>query len=84
VILPEVLSENLRTRSLPGVDTSLTTGRALKDIVQGAVDELERRLVDEALRECDWKKTDAARLLQVSRPTLDAKIKRHRITRSGE
>ena len=84
VIVPEVLSEDLRQRALPGVDVSLGTGRALKEIVQDAVDELERRLVSEALRECGWKKTEAARLLHVSRPTLDAKIKRLRITRSGE
>jgi transcriptional regulator with GAF, ATPase, and Fis domain len=84
VILPEVLSPELRNRSLPTSDVSLDGGRALKDIVQEAVDELERRLVSDALRESGWRKTDAARTLRVSRPTLDAKIKRLMIRRPGE
>jgi DNA-binding NtrC family response regulator len=58
-------------------------GRPLRDVVQEAVDGVERSAVLEALICAGWKKTLAAELLQVSRPTLDAKIKRHRIRRAG-
>ncbi len=84
VILPEVLSEEIRTQSLPRGVSRGEAGRALKDIVQDAVDDLERRLVSQALRDAGWRKTVAARALQVSRPTLDAKIKRLGVRRPGE
>ena len=84
VILPEVLSQEVRDRSLPTSELAREGGRALKDIVQDAVDDLERRLVEDALRSHGWRKTDAARVLQLSRPTLDAKLKRLGIRRPGE
>ncbi len=83
VILPEVLSPEIRHRATPPADVP-TRGRALKDVVQDAADEVERRVVEDALRRCDWRKAEAARLLRVSRPTLDAKIRRHGLTRGGE
>ncbi|MCE9635370.1 MAG: sigma 54-interacting transcriptional regulator [Planctomycetes bacterium] len=83
VIAPSVLSDEVRRRSVPVSPAGTTSGRALKDVVQEAVGVVERRAVLEALIEARWKKTLAAELLQVSRPTLDAKIKRHKIRRAG-
>jgi transcriptional regulator with GAF, ATPase, and Fis domain len=83
VILPESLSEDVRRRSVPVSPAGTTVGRALKDVVQEAADAVERRAVLEALIQARWKKSLAAETLQVSRPTLDAKIKRHRIRRAG-
>ncbi len=84
LILPEVLSEDVRRRSVPVAASTLTAGRSLKDIVQEAVDVVERRVVHEALVRSGWHKSDTARLLQVSRPTLDSKIKRLGIRRPEE
>ncbi len=83
VILPEVLSEDVRKRSVPAARLATVGARALKEIVQEAVDVVERRAVLEALLRTGWKKGLAAEMLQVSRPTLDAKIKRHGIRRAG-
>ena len=38
------------------------------------VHSVERRVVQEALTRTNWKKTAAARILGISRPTLDSKI----------
>jgi transcriptional regulator with GAF, ATPase, and Fis domain len=84
VILPEVLSDEVREGAAPAAPAGLEEGRALKDVVQDAVDDLERRLVADALAAAGWRKAEAARRLQVSRPTLDAKIKRLAIRRPGE
>jgi DNA-binding NtrC family response regulator len=83
VILPEVLSPEIRQRSVPLTATPSATGRALREVVQDAVDVVERRAVEDALLRFGWRKTDAARALQVSRPTLDAKIKRFGLEPSG-
>jgi DNA-binding NtrC family response regulator len=85
VILPETLSEDVRRRSVPASHLGNGNGaaRALREVVQEAVDVVERRAVLEALLRAGWKKSRAAEQLQVSRPTLDAKIKRHGIRRAG-
>jgi len=83
VILPEGLSPEIRERSVPVPAAPASSGRSLKEIVQEAVDLVETRAVEDALRRTGWRKSDAARLLQVSRPTLDAKIKRHGLRPAG-
>ncbi len=83
VILPEVLSPEIKSQSVPLPSVGSASGRGLKDMVQEAVDLVERRLVEEALNRTGWHKTDTAALLQVSRPTLDAKIKRHGLQRDS-
>jgi transcriptional regulator with GAF, ATPase, and Fis domain len=86
---PESLSDDVRRRGTAAAGAGApmpagpAAGRPLRDVVQEAVDGVERRAVLEALICAGWKKTLAAELLQVSRPTLDAKIKRHRIRRAG-
>ncbi len=83
VIIPEVLSAGVRDVSVPVAAASAGV-RPLREVVQEAVDLVERRSVLAALRRAGWKKAEAARLLEVSRPTLDAKIKRFEITRDPE
>ena len=78
VILPEVLSADVRRRSVP-VPSQTAGARSRREIVQEAVAVVERRAVEEALARSGGRKGEAAELLGVSRPTLDAKIKRHHV-----
>jgi DNA-binding NtrC family response regulator len=49
-----------------------------------ALEDVERRLIEEALREADGNVTRAAQLLQVSRDTLRYRIRKHRLGDSEE
>ncbi|MDQ7780018.1 MAG: helix-turn-helix domain-containing protein, partial [Planctomycetota bacterium] len=49
-------------------------GRDLKDVVRAAVETVERDAILKVLQQTGWKKSEAARVLGISRPTLDAKI----------
>jgi len=57
-----------------GKGSSSRSQRPLKEIVQEAVDHVEREAILGALKKSGWKKSDAAKLLGISRPTLDVKI----------
>ena len=43
----------------------------------------EKRLILDALEKSDWNKTQAAKLLKISRTTLDSKIKRYKLPTKG-
>jgi transcriptional regulator with GAF, ATPase, and Fis domain len=74
VIVPLVLSEAVRgTPEDPGIVADLGQ-KALKDMVKDATEEIEKRVIAAALRQSRGRKSQAARLLGISRPTLDAKI----------
>ncbi len=75
-ITREILKEEVQAASAtrPPVP-SLAGGKTFKDIVREETERVERELVLQALRDAAWVKTEAARLLGVSRPTLDEKIK---------
>ncbi len=75
-IAKEVLKEEVQAASAtrPPVP-ALAGGKTFKDIVREETERVERELVLQALRDAAWVKTEAARLLGVSRPTLDEKIK---------
>jgi transcriptional regulator with GAF, ATPase, and Fis domain len=74
VILPIVLSDTIR-RALPTAAPVPALGtKSLKEMVREMADDLERRAIVEALRRTRGRKAQAARLLGVSRPTLDAKL----------
>lgn len=45
----------------------------------GSLEELEKQYITKVLRENDWKKSKTAQILNISRPTLDAKIKHYGI-----
>ena len=61
---------------------SLTlAGRTLKELVSQEVDEIEEQVITEVLKRTKYKKSKAAQVLGISRPTLDAKIDKFSLTR---
>jgi transcriptional regulator with GAF, ATPase, and Fis domain len=81
VITVDCLKEEIRQQRLVG-PAQVPEGTALKDVVRQAVEDVERRVIAKALEDSGWKKAEAARLLGVSRPTLDAKIDQYRLSRA--
>jgi serine/threonine-protein kinase PknK len=77
VIVPEVLSPEIRSRTVTRILPERLDDRQLKDVVREAVETVERRVIGDALARKGWVKIEAARLLGISRPTLDAKITQH-------
>jgi transcriptional regulator with GAF, ATPase, and Fis domain len=80
-ILPESLSENVRkgqSRGLLDVDFN----RPLKEVVRESTERIESEVIGKALAQTGWKKTETARLLGISRPTLDAKISQYGLSKS--
>jgi transcriptional regulator with GAF, ATPase, and Fis domain len=59
----------------------LLSGKTLKELVAEEIDELETHVISEVLRRTSYKKSKAAKILGISRPTLDAKIEKHKLTR---
>jgi transcriptional regulator with GAF, ATPase, and Fis domain len=79
VIVPEILSTQLRENSTLRVVPANLDDRPLKDVVRDAVESVERRAIEEALRRTGWTKTETARILGISRPTLDTKIEQYEL-----
>jgi transcriptional regulator with GAF, ATPase, and Fis domain len=77
VIVPEVLSNQLRENATVRAVPANLDDRPLKEVVRDAVESVERRAIEEALRRTGWTKTETARILGISRPTLDAKIEQY-------
>jgi transcriptional regulator with GAF, ATPase, and Fis domain len=74
VIVPYVLSRPLQTFREEAAAVPELGQRSLKDMVKDLTEELERKVIRAALEQTGGRKAQAARLLGVSRPTLDAKI----------
>ena len=74
VILPIILSDSVRKSVSAPPPVPLLGKRTLKEMVREVVDDLERRAIQEALQRTRGRKAQAARMLGVSRPTLDAKL----------
>jgi Nif-specific regulatory protein len=70
----DCLKEEIKNQKLFRPTPVLATSASLKDIVDQVVTDVERKVVLEALAKTGWKKSEAARILGVSRPTLDAKM----------
>ncbi|MFN0057164.1 MAG: sigma 54-interacting transcriptional regulator [Planctomycetota bacterium] len=64
-----------------GGSGALRAEGTLKERVTDAKEELERNLIEKSLSDSDWNKSRTARLLGVSRPTLDQKIEKYGIQR---
>ena len=47
-----------------------------------AIADVERKVILKVLEETHWKKTEAAKSLGISRPTLDAKIEAYGLDRT--
>ena len=77
----ELLSPNVqaRGRNRP----ASFSGKSLRDIVARTVEDVEVHVIRSTLMEAGWKKTRAAELLGISRPTLDAKIEKYKLTREN-
>ncbi len=77
-----LLSSNIQAK---GQDRAVISGdKSLKDIVARTVEDVEKHVILSTLIEADWKKTRAADILGISRPTLDSKIEKYGLTRDVE
>ena len=77
-----LLSANIQTK---GQDRQVSySGKSLKDIVARTVEDVEMHVIRSTLIDASWKKTRAAEILGISRPTLDAKIDKYGLTRDVE
>ncbi|MHC4821140.1 MAG: helix-turn-helix domain-containing protein, partial [Planctomycetota bacterium] len=83
IILPEVLSSSIRVHSVPRMLPPALDDRPLKVQVKETVEIVERRAIEEALRRANGKKSETAKILGISRPTLDAKLAAYGIKRDG-
>ncbi len=81
VIVPEILSDEVRLGSVPSLTPANLTNRDLKEITREVVQTVERQVVREVLDQTGWKKSEAARRLGISRPTLDSKISAYGLKR---
>ena len=79
VVVPLVLSPALRRRAAEPEPVVGLGEKPLKELVKEVTVELESRVIREALRRSEGRKAPAARLLGISRPTLDAKIEAYGI-----
>ncbi|MEM7232186.1 MAG: helix-turn-helix domain-containing protein, partial [Planctomycetota bacterium] len=59
-------------------------GSSLKELVARTVEDVEMQVIRSTLLETKWKKSKAAGILGISRPTLDAKIEKYKLTRDSE
>lgn len=82
VILPEIISTSVLSQK-PGEQREPLRG-TLRELVSEATESLERQVISATLEQNEWNKSQTARLLGVSRPTLDQKIERYRIVRVEE
>jgi Nif-specific regulatory protein len=79
-IAPEHLSRSISpTKRHRPIGVGVKT---LKEIVNGAVEEVEREAIAEVLEKTGWHKTKTAGILGISRPTLDAKIEKYELRRN--
>jgi transcriptional regulator with GAF, ATPase, and Fis domain len=84
VIVPEVLSPELRSGSVRRLLPERLDDRPLKELVRDTVESVERKVIADTLGRTGWLKTEAARALGVSRPTLDAKIAQYGLDTPGD
>jgi DNA-binding NtrC family response regulator len=62
---------------LTGVDTSKLSLKNLDEFLQPLREGLERRIIREALERTNWHKTDTAKLLDITRPSLNKKLEQY-------
>jgi transcriptional regulator with GAF, ATPase, and Fis domain len=67
-----------RSRSL---DRLTFESMTLKDLVVRETESIEKEIIGQALSKTGYKKSQCAKLLGISRPTLDAKIEKYKLTR---
>ncbi len=72
-------SRTLSLADLPEGIKNTTIKRFPMTTDMGSLDDLEKQYITRVLRENNWKKSSSAKILNISRPTLDAKIKQYGI-----
>lgn len=75
LLSPAVLGKSATLNSIARPDGTL------KEIISEATEKLESGVIAETLEELDWNKSQTARRLGVSRPTLDQKIEKYSLRR---
>ncbi|MDX9703146.1 MAG: sigma-54-dependent Fis family transcriptional regulator [Candidatus Auribacterota bacterium] len=73
-------TKTLTLSDLPEGIKNTTIKRFPMTTEMGSLDELEKQYILRVLRENNWKKNASAKILNISRPTLDSKIKLYGIT----
>jgi transcriptional regulator with GAF, ATPase, and Fis domain len=81
LIEPNLLSANIVARGKKR--PAALKGKTLKEIVSRAVEDVEMQVIQVTLIDNNWKKTKTAEILGISRPTLDSKIEKYRLSREG-
>ncbi|MCC6740822.1 MAG: sigma 54-interacting transcriptional regulator [Planctomycetia bacterium] len=69
MLKPEVRQTEPRRSLAPALG-----GKQLKDVVKEVTEAVEKEAIQQVLKETGWVKTEASRVLGISRVTLDAKI----------
>lgn len=69
------------SRRSRGLDRLTFDSMSLKEMVAKETEAIEREIIGEALRKTSYKKSQCAKLLGISRPTLDSKIEKYSLTR---
>ena len=78
----EIQSQSKVRNTHGSLDQLTLEAKSLNSFVNSQTERLERELVCEALKRTGFMKTKAAKLLGVSRPTLDSKIEKYKIKKS--
>lgn len=76
-----LLSANIQAR---GIKRASIEGKSLKDVVARTVEDVEMQVIRSTLIDTSWKKSRAAEILGISRPTLDAKIDKYKLTKEPD
>jgi len=76
-----LLSANILARGKKS--TPALEGKTLKEIVARTVEDVEMQVIQVTLIDNNWKKAKTAEILGISRPTLDSKIEKYRLSREG-
>jgi DNA-binding NtrC family response regulator len=63
--------------------TPALEGKTLKEIVARTVEDVEMQVIQVTLIDNNWKKAKTAEILGISRPTLDSKIEKYRLSREA-
>ncbi|MDE0959317.1 MAG: sigma 54-interacting transcriptional regulator [Planctomycetota bacterium] len=85
VIVPETISPSVLSHGpTAGSGNREPMRGTLRELVAEATEGLERQVISATLEENSWNKSQTARQLGVSRPTLDQKIEKYQLKRKSE
>ncbi|HID92810.1 MAG TPA: GAF domain-containing protein [bacterium (Candidatus Stahlbacteria)] len=77
----EMLTVESFSDRLRGIDVLVGEAKREKQCLKDIVSHIERKLIVEALERNNWIKKDTAKALGISRPTLDEKIEKYKISK---